>query len=72
MVMSKKDRNSIENKYHIWDARTIDKLFNKFSYDKKIDVLNGIAYDKINDRLFVTGKFWPYVFENEMVSLTAP
>lgn len=27
------------------------------------DVLNGIAYDATNDRLFVTGKLWSYVFE---------
>lgn len=27
------------------------------------DVLNGIAYDPANDRLFVTGKRWPKVFE---------
>ena len=27
------------------------------------DVLNGIAYDAKNDRLFVTGKRWPRVFE---------
>jgi glutaminyl-peptide cyclotransferase len=27
------------------------------------DVLNGIAYDAKNDRLFVTGKNWPKVFE---------
>jgi glutamine cyclotransferase len=26
-------------------------------------VLNGIAYDKTNDRLFVTGKLWPKLFE---------
>jgi len=26
-------------------------------------VLNGIAYDETNDRLFVTGKLWPKVFE---------
>jgi glutamine cyclotransferase len=29
----------------------------------EIDVLNGIAYDKRGDRLFVTGKFWPKLFE---------
>ncbi len=29
----------------------------------KEDVLNGIAYDLENDRLFVTGKRWPAVFE---------
>ncbi|HET7219378.1 MAG TPA: glutaminyl-peptide cyclotransferase [Vicinamibacterales bacterium] len=27
------------------------------------DVLNGIAYDRAGDRLFVTGKRWPRVFE---------
>ena len=27
------------------------------------DVLNGIAYDAANDRLFVTGKKWPKIFE---------
>jgi glutaminyl-peptide cyclotransferase len=26
-------------------------------------VLNGIAYDSRNDRLIVTGKLWPRVFE---------
>jgi glutaminyl-peptide cyclotransferase len=28
-----------------------------------IDVLNGIAYDSAKDRLFVTGKLWPKIFE---------
>ncbi|MGC4084871.1 MAG: glutaminyl-peptide cyclotransferase [Vicinamibacterales bacterium] len=27
------------------------------------DVLNGIAYDEATDRLFITGKLWPRVFE---------
>lgn len=27
------------------------------------DVMNGIAYDKENNRIFVTGKFWPKIFE---------
>jgi glutamine cyclotransferase len=27
------------------------------------DVLNGIAYDPATDRLFVTGKLWPKIFE---------
>lgn len=31
--------------------------------DGKADVLNGIAYDAENDRLFVTGKLWPRLFE---------
>lgn len=32
------------------------------------DVLNGIAYDAAADRLFVTGKFWPSLFEIELVA----
>ena len=31
-------------------------------------VLNGIAYDAANDRLFVTGKLWPKIYEIEVVS----
>ncbi|MGH8123856.1 MAG: glutaminyl-peptide cyclotransferase, partial [Rudaea sp.] len=31
------------------------------------DVLNGIAYDAQRDRLFVTGKYWPDVFEIKVV-----
>lgn len=30
---------------------------------QNIDVLNGIAHDPKNDRLFVTGKNWPLLFE---------
>jgi glutamine cyclotransferase len=33
-----------------------------------VDVLNGIAYDAMTDRLFVTGKWWPKLFEIEMIS----
>ena len=28
-----------------------------------VDVLNGVAYDAAGDRLFVTGKLWPKMFE---------
>ena len=35
--------------------------------NRRIDVLNGIAYDVKNDRLFVTGKLWPKLFEIELV-----
>jgi len=31
--------------------------------DETTDVLNGIAYDPAGDRLFVTGKRWPKLFE---------
>jgi glutaminyl-peptide cyclotransferase len=30
---------------------------------RPIDVLNGIAYDAAHDRLFVTGKLWPRLYE---------
>lgn len=33
-----------------------------------VDVLNGIAYDAAGDRLFVTGKLWPRLFEIKLVS----
>jgi len=35
------------------------------------DVLNGIAWDAANRRLFVTGKFWPTLFEIELVETDA-
>lgn len=35
------------------------------------DVLNGIAYDAAQDRLFVTGKRWPKLFEIKLVKQPA-
>lgn len=35
------------------------------------DVLNGIAYDPATDRLFVTGKLWPKLFEIRLVKRPA-
>jgi glutaminyl-peptide cyclotransferase len=34
------------------------------------DVLNGIAYDSVGKRLFVTGKYWPKLFEIELVPVS--
>jgi glutaminyl-peptide cyclotransferase len=31
-------------------------------------VLNGIAYDEAHDRLFVTGKLWPKIFEIKVIA----
>jgi glutamine cyclotransferase len=37
-------------------------------YRRRSDaVLNGIAYDSVHKRLFVTGKLWPYIFEIQIV-----
>lgn len=35
------------------------------------DVLNGIAYDAATDRLFVTGKNWPRLYEIDLVAAPA-
>jgi glutamine cyclotransferase len=42
-------------------------LLDEELYGDEADVLNGIAYDAENDRLFVTGKLWPFLFEVELV-----
>ena len=34
-----------------------------------VDYMNGIAYDKTNDRLFITGKWWPRLFEIKLKEL---
>ncbi len=35
----------------------------------RIDLMNGIAWDEKNNRLFVTGKLWPKLFEIELIPL---
>jgi glutamine cyclotransferase len=44
---------------------TIDMrgLLSPSEQTRETDVLNGIAYDAKNDRIFVTGKNWPKIFE---------
>jgi glutamine cyclotransferase len=37
-----------------------------------VDVPNGIAYDADSDRLFVTGKLWPWIFEVRLREIPAP
>ena len=39
---------------------------------QSVDVLNGIAYDESGDRLFVTGKWWPKLFEIRLVTRRDP
>ena len=38
-------------------------LLSPSDYTSHLDVMNGIAYDPAGDRLFVTGKNWPKLFE---------
>lgn len=35
-----------------------------------MDVLNGIAWDSEQNRIFVTGKRWPRMFEIELVEMS--
>lgn len=41
----------------------LEKLVIKVKSEASVNVLNGIAYDAENERIFVTGKLWPNVFE---------
>ncbi|MGA2525086.1 MAG: glutaminyl-peptide cyclotransferase [Smithellaceae bacterium] len=42
-------------------------LYSLIPKNSRIDVLNGIAYDRNRDRIFVTGKLWPNIFEIKVV-----
>ena len=42
-------------------------LLNKHVTGSRANVLNGIAYDAEGDRLFVTGKLWPKLFEIRLI-----
>lgn len=42
-------------------------LLSPESLTQPADVLNGIAYDAENGRLFVTGKLWPLLFEIKLI-----
>jgi len=45
----------------------LNGIFNKKNYNKKFDVLNGVAYNSKRNQLFVTGKLWPSLFEIEII-----
>lgn len=42
-------------------------LLPKSLYTKETDVLNGIAYDPEDDRIYLTGKNWPKMYEIRLV-----
>jgi len=46
----------------------LEGLLSAEDRSEPVDVLNGIAYDAQTDRLFVTGKLWPKLFEIEVIS----
>ncbi|MFO7569638.1 MAG: glutaminyl-peptide cyclotransferase [Smithellaceae bacterium] len=42
-------------------------LYSYLPKNTQVDVLNGIAYDPQAKRIFVTGKFWPKIFEIQLL-----
>ena len=42
-------------------------LFTQRDYNDEMYVFNGIAYDPNDSRLFVTGKYWPKLFEIKLI-----
>ncbi len=46
----------------------VPALLGPDDYGDTIDVLNGIAWDSVGKRLFLTGKLWPKLFEVEIVA----
>jgi glutamine cyclotransferase len=45
----------------------LDGLLGEEYHAQQTGVLNGIAYDAEGDRLFVSGKWWPRLFEIELI-----
>ena len=45
-------------------------IFNANNYNRRLDVLNGIAYNSSNEHLYVTGKWWPKLFEIQIAKST--
>ncbi|MDZ7719105.1 MAG: glutaminyl-peptide cyclotransferase [Balneolaceae bacterium] len=44
----------------------LERLVTGVKAKHSVSVLNGIAYDSENDRIFITGKLWPNVYEIEI------
>lgn len=45
----------------------LSSLRTRLPQPNRAEVLNGIAYDQANGHLFVTGKYWPAMFELKML-----
>ena len=46
----------------------VENIFNRKNYNDKIDVMNGIAYNKINNSIIITGKWWPSMYEIKILN----
>jgi glutamine cyclotransferase len=47
-------------------------LRDSVSYDPEAEIMNGIAFDAADARLFVTGKLWPKLFQIDVATVTQP
>ena len=52
---------------HVDGIVNLAELLDSKTPGSTANVLNGIAYDAAGDRLFVTGKYWPKLFEIKLV-----
>jgi len=52
---------------HVLGWIDLTGLLSDEDLSQQVDVLNGIAYDAFGDRLFVTGKLWPKLFEIKLI-----
>jgi len=52
---------------HVVGKMDLTGLLNQYAakdpYLAKADVLNGIAYDSATKKMYITGKWWPKLFE---------
>ena len=48
---------------------SLEDIFNRQGYARRLDVLNGIAWDASGRRLFVTGKWWPKLYQIELFKI---
>ncbi|MBN1379435.1 MAG: glutaminyl-peptide cyclotransferase [Gammaproteobacteria bacterium] len=50
----------------------LNQITDRYTDDTSVDVLNGIAWDPDNDRMFITGKNWPHLYQIELVERAKP
>lgn len=56
-IIGEVDMSDIRKKYNF------PSLSNEGPTNTKAEVMNGIAYDSANNRIFITGKYWPMLLE---------
>ena len=56
---------------HVLGWIDLSGLLSAADRTEPVDVMNGIAYDALGGRLFVTGKLWPKLFEIKIIPKSA-